>query len=244
MRPLLFLGMAFIALASLPAANPIVLRSGQQAVPLLELFTSEGCSSCPPAEAWLGKLRHDDGLWRDFVPLAWHVNYWDRLGWPDRFAERVYTDRQYAYARAWRSGRVYTPGFVRAGREWRPREGTPSGRAEVVGELIVQVEGDRVTVHFAHQPEQGRELEVHVARLGGGIVSEVKRGENRGRRLEHEFLVLGWTRGALLEGEAQLILPTAPADLAVPRAALAVWISAVDSPAPLQAVGGWLPDSS
>ena len=98
MRPLLFLGMAFIALASLPAANPIVLRSGQQAVPLLELFTSEGCSSCPPAEAWLGKLRHDDGLWRDFVPLAWHVNYWDRLGWPDRFAERVYTDRQYAYA--------------------------------------------------------------------------------------------------------------------------------------------------
>ena len=81
MRPLLFLLLAPVAVF---AAEPRTFRSGPRPVPLLELFTSEGCSSCPPAEAWLGELRHDPGLWRDFVPVAWHVNYWDRLGWPDR----------------------------------------------------------------------------------------------------------------------------------------------------------------
>ena len=241
MRPLLFLGISLIAFATIRAASPTILRSGPQAVPLLELFTSEGCSSCPPAEEWLGELRHDPGLWRDFVPMAWHVNYWDRLGWPDRFADRAYTDRQYAYAKAWRSGRVYTPGFVRAGQEWRPREGKPAALEDAVGELVAQVDGDRVTVRFPVTP--GQTLAVHVARLGGGIVSDVKRGENRGRRLEHEFLVLGWTRATLRNGEAELVLPTAPVDLAVRRSALAVWISAADSPAPLQAVGGWLPES-
>ncbi|MCC5022093.1 MAG: DUF1223 domain-containing protein [Candidatus Synoicihabitans palmerolidicus] len=93
----------------------------------MELLPAEGCSSCPPAENWLGALRHESGLWRDFVPVAWHVNYWDRLGWPDKFAERSYTDRQYAYARSWQSGRVYTPGFVRGGKEWQPSLGGSDG---------------------------------------------------------------------------------------------------------------------
>ena len=71
--------------AAAPSAKTF--SSGEQPVPLVELFTSEGCSSCPPAEHWLGELREEEGLWRDFVPVAWHVNYWDRLGWPDKFKE-------------------------------------------------------------------------------------------------------------------------------------------------------------
>ncbi|MDQ3115241.1 MAG: DUF1223 domain-containing protein [Verrucomicrobiota bacterium] len=73
---------------------------------LLELFTSEGCSSCPPAEAWLSKLKDDPGLWRDFVPLAFHVDYWDRLGWRDPFASKVWTSRQYEYSARWKSSNV------------------------------------------------------------------------------------------------------------------------------------------
>ena len=63
-------------------------ESGPQRTHLLELFTSEGCSSCPPAEAWLSKLKADPRLWKDFVPLAFHVDYWDHLGWRDPFAAK------------------------------------------------------------------------------------------------------------------------------------------------------------
>src|ERR1700712_4295101 len=84
-------------------AEPVKLLSGENRVHLLELYSSEGCSSCPPAESWLGELRTAPGLWRDFVPVAFHVNYWDRLGWRDRFASKEYTARQYAYSSQWHS---------------------------------------------------------------------------------------------------------------------------------------------
>jgi len=63
-----------------------VFETGPQKTHLIELFTSQGCSSCPPAEAWLSKLKNEPGLWKNFVPLAFHVDYWDRLGWRDPFA--------------------------------------------------------------------------------------------------------------------------------------------------------------
>lgn len=226
-------------------------HSGPAAVPLLELFTSEGCSSCPPAERWLGELRHDAGLWQEFVPIAWHVNYWDRLGWPDRFAARAYTDRQYAYAAAWRSGSVYTPAFVRAGAEWRQRSRADLGRAEAAapkGELSATVGTDGwlevsftpVPPRTGSAPAPERELQAHVALLGGGIVSDVKRGENQGRRLEHEFVVLATVDAPLPHDRARVPLPAAPADLIVPRLALAVWVTAGADLAPVQATGGWL----
>src|SRR5215216_163125 len=104
-----------LLLLSLPllaaAGEPKVFSSGENQVHLLELFSSEGCSSCPPAEQWLADLRQAPGLWRDFVPVSFHVNYWDRLGWKDRFANKEFTARQYAYSSLWRSVSVYTPEF-------------------------------------------------------------------------------------------------------------------------------------
>src|SRR5882757_1213593 len=99
MRLLLLLAL----LAAPLAAAPRHFTSGEGRTHLLELYTSEGCSSCPPAEAWLGDLRDAPGLWRDFVPVAFHVIYWDNLGWRDRFASKEYTARQYAYSAAWGS---------------------------------------------------------------------------------------------------------------------------------------------
>src|SRR5437867_7110380 len=106
-------------------AGERVFESGPQKVRLLELFTSQGCSSCPPAEAWLSQLKSNPRLWKNFVPLAFHVDYWDRLGWRDPFAAKEWTARQYQYSANWKSESVYTPGFVlrseerRVGKEWR-----------------------------------------------------------------------------------------------------------------------------
>ncbi len=226
------------------AAPTLELHSGPAPVPLLELFSSEGCSSCLPAEAWLARLQDDPALWREFVPIAWHVNYWDRLGWPDRFAKAAYTERQYAYARAWDSRRVYTPAVVRGGTEWNWRRDRPSdgeAAAQPGGDLVARVTDDAVAVSFTSAQQVSREVEVHVALLGTGIVSDVRRGENRGRHLEHGFVVLDWTRHRLRDGTATVPLPQAPADVATTRTAIAVWVSEAGQPAPLQATGGWWP---
>ncbi|MCB1738986.1 MAG: DUF1223 domain-containing protein, partial [Gammaproteobacteria bacterium] len=97
----------------------IHVNSGPRQVALLELFTSEGCSSCPPADRWLSGLIDDPRLWRELVPVAFHVDYWDYLGWPDRFASREFSRRQRDHARSGGLSQVYTPGVVLNGAEWR-----------------------------------------------------------------------------------------------------------------------------
>src|SRR5438046_8505448 len=124
-----------------------VIESGPQKVHLLELFTSEGCSSCPPAEAWLSKLKSDPRLWKDFVPLAFHVDYWDHLGWRDPFASKEWTARQADYSARWKSESVYTPAFVLDGVAWR-NAAVPSASTEKPGALQITINGERVTAVF------------------------------------------------------------------------------------------------
>src|SRR3954465_2646270 len=111
--------LASVRHSSLAAADDIVIRSGPQRVSLIELYTSEGCSSCPPAEEWLSSLRNDPRLWQSFVPVAFHVDYWDRLGGKKRFARPEFTARQRTYAAGASATTVYTPGFLIDGHEWR-----------------------------------------------------------------------------------------------------------------------------
>src|SRR6059036_3501 len=111
LRPFTLIVLAMTAAITASAAET-TFEVGPQRAQLLELYTSEGCSSCPPAEAWLSKLKDAPGLWRDFVPIAFHVDYWDSLGWKDPFAIKAYSERQRDYAASWRSRSVYTPGFV------------------------------------------------------------------------------------------------------------------------------------
>ena len=77
------------ALASSSSASELALRSGPARTHLIELYSSEGCSSCPPADDWVESLRKRPGLWKDFVPVAFHVTYWDYLGWKDSFGDPV-----------------------------------------------------------------------------------------------------------------------------------------------------------
>ena len=111
--------MTMISLHADARAEPIVFQSSESQVSLVELFTSEGCSSCPPAEKWLSDLKAAPGLWKHFVPVAFHVDYWDYLGWRDPWASKAFSDRQRAYAQLWRGDSIYTPGFVLNGQEWR-----------------------------------------------------------------------------------------------------------------------------
>ncbi len=220
-------------------AEPRAFSSGEARVHLLELFSSEGCSSCPPAEQWLGTLREAPGLWRDFVPVSFHVDYWDRLGWKDRFANKEFTARQYAYSRGWHSESVYTPEFVLDGMEWRqrnPGKDLQMGSTGQAAVLTVSYSDDGICrVSFGI----GGDYEVHAALLGGGIVSQIKAGENDGRSLHHEFVAFAFKTVPLAQGKAELALPLAvPAG--VNRRALAVWISKRGELTPIQATGGWL----
>ena len=212
--------------------------SGSTRTSVLELYSSEGCSSCPPAESGMAGLREEPGLWRDFVPVVFHVAYWDRLGWRDRFASQPFTARQYAYAGQWRSDSVYTPGFVLNGAEWRSGSGwrAPGPTTDSAGVLTIDYTDDgQCRVQFA----AAGDYEVFAAVLGGGIVSSVTAGENAGRTLQHEFVALRLEKARLVEGTATVNLPV-PAMAGVPRHALAVWVTRRGDLAPLQATGGWL----
>ncbi len=223
-----------------PAAG-LTLESQPIRTHLLELYTSEGCSSCPPAEAWLSKLKDDPRLWREFVPVAFHVDYWDRLGWRDPFASKQWTARQYEYAARWKSSNVYTPGFVMNGAEWRER-GIPTAASEKAGVLKLTVtDGDVVKASFSPGVGDARKFDLHVARLGADLRSNVKAGENSGRKLLHDFVVLSLVKEPMSAETKQLRLPPATAaHQPVPREAIAAWITEAGQLEPLQAVGGWL----
>ena len=221
------------------------LDSGSERVALLELFSSEGCSSCPPAEKWLGELGGHPDLWKRLVPLNFHVTYWDRLGWPDRFASHLYTTRQHRYVAQLGLGSAYTPGFILNGREWRgffagekPRLG--GGES---GRLRLRREDARVLMEFTPASKSGARLVLNVAILGFDLGSDVRAGENRGRRLVQNFVVLGLSSGdaEARDGRFAATLPLPLAESEWPeRAAIAGWVEHNDDPTPLQAVGARL----
>ena len=228
------------------AAQSADIRGPVSRVTLVELFTSEGCSSCPPAEQWLNRVEARSDLWSRVIPVAFHVDYWDYIGWPDRFAAREHSKRQKKYREVGRIRGVYTPGFVVGGKEWRGwfRDPTLTLPAEVdIGSISVDVRDGRFDGRFAPVVEVPERIELHVARLGFDFVTEVGAGENHGRTLEHKFVVLGWSRhpmssrtGGAYEASGELPKVSQPA----PREALAVWVSVPGDPLPIQAAGDWL----
>jgi len=219
-------------------AGKLAFNSGTRQVTLLELYTSQGCSSCPPAERWLHEYLDNASLWTEIVPLAFHVDYWDYLGWTDAYANRENGERQREYARAGKARSVYTPGLFANGREWRgwTLRLHPRGSSKDPGNLSVTVAADRVTASF--EAASGP-TELHLALLGFDIETSVERGENRNTTLNQQFVVLAHSSHPSSNGRWDVPLPQATR--AAPRYAVAAWISAPGDPAPLQATGGWLP---
>jgi hypothetical protein len=225
------------------ATDSLIFQSDETQTSLIELFTSEGCSSCPPAEKWMSALTSSQELWKKTVPVAFHVDYWDHLGWRDRFAKPEFTLRQQHYAAAWGGDSVYTPGFVVNGKEWRDWFGGNAAPRSLtkVGALRVSLcEDGKLSATFVPNTTQPRALALNVALLGNDLESDVKRGENSGRKLRHDFVVLDlvrvdmanessrWTGSVALSMRSGNDKPSA----------LAAWIT--ENAIPIQATGGWL----
>ena len=242
---------ALLALGASPlSAEPTAVEfsSGDDRVTLIELYTSEGCSSCPPAERWLNSLKSEPGLFEDFVPVALHVDYWDYLGWKDRFANSRYSDRQRRYAAEGAARSVYTPGVFADGQAWLGwRKGQSiASQPATPGKLAMQVDGRDIAVTFSPSGEEYGDLVLYVVVLGMGFETQVRAGENRGRTLTHDFVAL-----AMRSTPLELIEEHFTADTRLPKVtvtpdelALVAWVAERGSQAPIQAVGGYLPGGS
>lgn len=221
--------------------TPITFESGNQQVLLLEMYSSQGCSSCPPAEKWLNQLTSADDLWQRFIPVVFHVDYWDYLGWKDPYSHPAFSNRQAQLKRQGLIRSVYTPGFTLNGREWR---GWFSGKplpqfTQPTGNLVVQLENNMLKANYSEfEPEQ----RLNVALLGFNLKTSVTAGENHRRVLKQEFVVLDFQAFLPSNGEWQGELPLS--DFASNQLGFAAWVTEDDSLKPIQAVGGKLPKQS
>ena len=234
--------LALLAMAAVFSAQAaeVVFESKPTRTHLLELYTSEGCSSCLTAESWMTSLKNDPRLWQDFVPVAFHVDYWDHLGWRDPFASKRWTDRQTDYSLLWKTESVYTPAFALDGKEWHQSALSPA--TDSTGVLKVVVNGERLSATFKPAAGAAHRYDLHVAQLGFAMTADVTAGENNGRKLSHDFVVLGLTTETMKGGtkELKLIAPSLKSNVD-PRTALAVWVTEAGKIEPIQAVGGWRP---
>lgn len=225
-------------------AAPQTIVSPVTRVNLMELYTSEGCDDCPPAEAWLSGFTDDRRLWTQLVPVAFHVDYWDEQGWKDPFDSRLYTERQQAISARAGTRTIYTPEFVLNGSEWRNFfNHTPLMLPEPLkpGILSLTADGLHLLVHFAPSTVSQDRLEAHVVLLAFGVEVHVGAGENSGATLNHDFLVLSYSHGPLTQGKNgyDTEMTLGASTVKARRYALAGWVSRVGDPEPLQATGGW-----
>ena len=223
----------------------IVIRSPATQSNMIELYTSEGCSSCPPADRWLSTLTDHPALWEEIVPVAFHVDYWDYIGWKDRFAQSGFAERQRGYARDRGLSTVYTPALMSNGKEWRNFSWKPPATdgSNDAGSLVVEVGEGELAISFQPARQLGVDrLPVNIALLGFGLTSDVRTGENAGRTLTHDFVVLEHARATMsLEGGSYRVTTTRPqTEVDAKRYALAAWVSNENERAPLQAAGAWL----
>jgi hypothetical protein len=185
----------------------------------VELYTSEGCSSCPPADRWLSALKSVD----ERILLAFHVDYWDDLGWPDRFADGRHSQRQREIAARARSRTVYTPEIAVEGREyrgWRQRLPEPAAVAGPTLSARIRVDAG-VEVELLPTAGFPSDARAHLAITEDALYTEVRAGENRGKRLRHDHVVRAYARSVPLSRRLTVDLP---ADLDHGQARLNLWV--------------------
>ena len=227
---------AFLILAlALPLGTAQALQCGAQSarntVALVELYTSEGCDSCPPADRWLSSLGAKGYSPDRVVPIALHVDYWDYIGWKDPYAKQAFSARQRKMAALARAAVVYTPQVLLQGRDYRDWRG--AGFEQEVAKINARPSRARIALRLDGGQKDALQVEASAELLQGlspadaadaalylgayenKLVSEVKAGENRGRTLPHDYVVLQWIgplefkAGRLLERQSLPLLPKA-----------------------------------
>jgi hypothetical protein len=184
---------------SISSASECLAKSGAHTIPLLELYTSEGCSSCPPADKWMSSIKQGAG---QVTPLAFHVDYWDYIGWKDNFSKVEYSDRQRKTVAFAGAGFVYTPQFVMNGRDFKgwdysrlneaiEKNQKIASRANLKLNATTLANGEitlRATANAVNSADV-KNADVFVAIYENKLVSHVNAGENNGRELKHDYVV-------------------------------------------------------
>jgi len=217
--------------------NAQTFQSTNNRTQLLELYSSQGCSSCPPAEHWVSKQLDHPGLWQEFIPIVFHVDYWDYLGWKDPFSMKQYSQRQRTYHSQGGISSVYTPGMLVNGKEWRGwyRGNSLPGSHLIPGVLSAVLDNSNLQVNYSHKAP----LNLNIALLGFGIKTNVQHGENAGRTFIENFVVVDKKTVYSKNGQWNLPIKTT-SQFNAQRYALAIWINSVDNLQPLQVTGGWI----
>jgi len=193
------------AAASAHAAPQCSASSGPQTAALVELYTSEGCNSCPPADRWLRSLGTRGYAPGRVVPPSLHVDYWDYIGWKDPYAQSRFSDRQRRLAKVAGARFVYTPQVLMQGRDFRgwvgsgfeaalarinarPARASIALRIEAGRKDTLEAVVDAALLDPAGQPD----AVLYLASYRNGLVSRVSSGENEGRTLRHDYVVSAW----------------------------------------------------
>jgi hypothetical protein len=179
----------WLATAATVQAEPVV---------VVELYTSQGCSSCPPADEFVAMLASDPRI----LPLALHVDYWDYIGWADRFADPKFTDRQKAYAKAIGSRTIYTPQLIIGGADriegFQPDQMADRLRAHLEAgqtvRLTVTREGDMLVIKAEADPPLTEPARVQLIRYKPEETVTIERGENAGKTITYTNIVTSWER--------------------------------------------------
>jgi hypothetical protein len=177
----------WLAAAAQGAAEPVV---------VVELYTSQGCSSCPPADEFVAMLAANPRI----LPLALHVDYWDYIGWADHFAQAAFTDRQRDYARAIGSRTIYTPQLIIGGADriegFAPEDTADRLRAHLEASsavvLTVTREGDTLVIRAEADPPLDEPVRVQLVRYKPEETVAIGRGENAGRTITYHNIVTSW----------------------------------------------------
>ena len=234
------LGLALAAsgAAAAGATDSCQARSGDRQAMLIELYTSEGCNSCPPADRWLTSLKGRS----DVLAAAFHVDYWDRLGWVDRFGSARHTERQAQQQRSSGAGFSYTPQVLANGRDWRGAPTLPVLDKTALVQLDAQrIDAQRVAVQVAPKAGAPGRLALWWALLEDGHVSAVRAGENQGVTLHHDHVVRqygqvpAWAASVGQPAALAIDLPAAK-EKSGPKARLLLVVTEAITGAPLQAL--------
>jgi hypothetical protein len=199
---------------AVPAFADCSASSGPGRTALLELYTSEGCSSCPPADRWLSRLNAEGVDRGRVVPLALHVDYWDYIGWRDRYAQPAFTARQRNAAQLGHSNLVYTPQVLLNGRDFRNWNRQDSFGRELAAinntppqasiQISLKPRPDAFDLAANIRVSQEGSHAFYVAVYENGLTTGVERGENAGSKLRHDFVVREWLGPFASSGKAAI----------------------------------------
>ncbi len=226
-------------------AQDYTFESKDHRVNIIELYTSQGCSSCPPADKWLSDLKEHPKVFKDFIPMAFHITYWDFIGWKDIFANKSHDNRQRYYSnKVWKKNSVYTPQFITNAKEykkWFSNRNFPNFEKKYGGKLKVNLDDNKLQISYFNKDIKNQKIYLNIGILGFDYDIDIKRGENKYKTLKHDFVILNHIQKFAEIKNNKFDLNTILLDLKKDnkKKALVVWLSKYDSDI-LQSTGGYI----